>query len=191
MWTQPDGKIFARGKPQKHQTPAYITCSYNDIVVTTVLENDRVPPSLLRSLENHGTVPMHPPWHVFIPSRKSPNDSIGGLTSKPVTDGYDLKKNWNSQEKTSADGGHSGCWWDERCGVNHSTLCLVGWTQLKYLPLVGTCHHAPTGGSRALSHLSVCICREFPRGAILVLISWWSIVEGFFPVNPAVMGRRW
>ena len=61
MWTQPDGKIFARGKPQKHQTPAYITCSYNDIVVTTVLENDRVPPSLLRSLENHGTVPMHPP----------------------------------------------------------------------------------------------------------------------------------
>ena len=61
MWTQPDGKIFARGKPQKHQTPAYITCSYNDIVVTTVLENDRVPPSLLRSLENHGTIPIHPP----------------------------------------------------------------------------------------------------------------------------------
>ena len=99
-----------------------------------------------------------------------------------------LKAGWKI---TWADGGHSGCWWDERCGVNHSTLCLVGWTQLKYLPLVGTCHHAPTGGSRALSHLSVCICREFPRGAILVLIPWWSIVEGFFPVNPAAMGRQW
>ncbi len=56
MWTQRDGQLFARGKPQKHQTPAYTTCSYTDIIVTTVFDNDRIPASALRYLTNHGAV---------------------------------------------------------------------------------------------------------------------------------------
>jgi hypothetical protein len=60
MWTQRDGQLFARGKPQKHQTPAYTTCSYTDIIVTTVFDNDRIPTSVLRYLTNHGAVPTSP-----------------------------------------------------------------------------------------------------------------------------------
>ena len=60
MWTQRDGQLFARGKPQKHQIPAYATCSYKDIIVTTIFDNDRIPASVLRYLENHGVVPTSP-----------------------------------------------------------------------------------------------------------------------------------
>ena len=60
LWTQSDGKIFARGKQQKHQIPVQTTVAYKDIIVTTTLENDRVSESVLHSLRNQGAVTMHP-----------------------------------------------------------------------------------------------------------------------------------
>ena len=60
LWTQPDGQIFARGKQQKHQLPVHATVSYQDIIVTTILEKDKIPEYVLRSLGNQGAATMHP-----------------------------------------------------------------------------------------------------------------------------------
>ena len=76
LWTQPDGQIFARGKQQKHQIPVHATVSYQNIIVTTMLDNDRIPESVLRSLGNQGAVTMHP-------IIRDNNSSSGDFGDKP------------------------------------------------------------------------------------------------------------
>ena len=84
------------------------TCSYQDIIVTTVLDTDRVPASILQSLANHGAVTLYPPWHdrsplievhsvrssttCYVPCRKSPHDFIGGADTETTFCGYGLKR---------------------------------------------------------------------------------------------------
>ena len=93
LWTQSDGQIFARGKQQKHQIPVHATVSYQDIIVTTMLENDRISESVLRSLGNQGAVTMHP-------IIRDNNSSSGNVDDEPHDDDHQF---WMTRLTNRAD----------------------------------------------------------------------------------------